>query len=349
MDETDCRTELDRATGGDADALQRLILHYHAPLRAAVDAKMDAPVRRYLDVDDVLQEAYVAAFKSVRGCRFSAPGAFYKWLERIALNELVDQRRALARRKRDVARDARQPVDAASSYPDLLNRLAAADRTPSHYIARSEAVAAVLSSLARLTDDQRRVIQLRFLQGRSVAEVAARLNKSEPAVHMLCHRALTSLRTLMVSRRDNAGKRDRSDYTLRAYRGRGRPSTIVLVPFFFSRARIRIAVFDPATGGRPRSRKLPRPHRDRSSPVAVAAPARLLGGNREQSPISRRSAADRVGFGHAPCRVDLFDILCVLDGYSHAKGECRSIGMAGASTCPAICFHLHFQALIATI
>ena len=63
-------------------------------------------------------------------------------------------------------------------------------------------MAAVLSSLARLTEDQRDVVRLRFLEGKPVAEIAIRLGKTEAAVHMLSHRGLKALRELMTSLSD---------------------------------------------------------------------------------------------------------------------------------------------------
>ena len=187
------------ASDGDVDALQRLMIEYHEPLRVAVGRALDGAAARRVDPDDVLQDAYVAAFQAVDRCTFDGPAAFYKWLETVALNQLKDQLRALGRQKRDIAREAREPENGRTTYPELAARLVAADSTPSHRVARGEAVAAVVSSLARLTGDQRDVVRLRFLEGQSVAEVAAFLGKSEPAIHMLCHRGLKALRTLMVS------------------------------------------------------------------------------------------------------------------------------------------------------
>ena len=57
----------------------------------------------------------------------------------------------------------------------------------------------MLSSLARLTDDQRHVVQLRYLEGLPVAEIAGRLGRSEDAVHALCRRGLMTLREAMGS------------------------------------------------------------------------------------------------------------------------------------------------------
>ncbi len=184
---------------GDADALQRLIVSYHPQLRRAVEYEHGAVMRRYIDPDDVLQLAYASAFKTFSSCRFDSPTSFYRWLELIALHQLKDVQRAMRSQKRDIGREVAGAVGPTSSYPDLAHRLAAADATPSRLAVRAEGIAELLSSLARLTDDQRAVVRLRFLEGRSVAETAARMGKTEAAIHALCHRGLKALRDLMVS------------------------------------------------------------------------------------------------------------------------------------------------------
>ncbi len=191
--------QVNLAVAGDRDALQRLIVEYHDLLHFAVEAKMDAATRRRIDPDDVLQDAYASVFKTISKGRFDGAGAFYKWLETIALNGLRNRRRDLKTQKRDVAREIHGSTEATTSYPDLIHRIAASDTSPSRHVARNEATAAVLSSLARLSDDQRDVIRLRFLESRPVAEVASRLGKTEAAVHGLCRRGIRALRESLVS------------------------------------------------------------------------------------------------------------------------------------------------------
>ena len=199
MDEAQ-RTELvAQAAQGDPDAIQKLLILYHPALRSAIREHVRDALRPIIDPDDILQETYAHAFRAVRGCVFDGPAAFYCWLVKIALNQLKDHQRAFARQKRDVRRVRRNPDCATSSYAGLADRLTAPDSTPSHKVARSETVAAVLTSLARLSDDQRAVVRLRFLEGLPVAEVALAVDKSERAVHMLCHRGLKALRTSLVS------------------------------------------------------------------------------------------------------------------------------------------------------
>ncbi len=52
----------------------------------------------------------------------------------------------------------------------------------------------LVAALGRLTEPQRQVIVLKFVEGRSGAEVAAILGKTEPVVKSLQHRALAALR-----------------------------------------------------------------------------------------------------------------------------------------------------------
>ncbi len=169
-------------------------------LRAGVERRINAKLRGRLDPDDVLQDAYLAAFRTAAGLAFDTPAAFYAWLERICFTRLVDHARAATRRKRNCGRIAVAADPKASSRYDVLAKtLVCPDSTPSRRAARNEAAGAVLTGLARLRDDQRDVIRLRFLESLSVAEVASRLGKTEDAVHGLCRRGLIALRESLGS------------------------------------------------------------------------------------------------------------------------------------------------------
>ena len=109
---------------------------------------------------------------------------------------------ALLADKRDVRRQASAWVDKGGSYVDVLDRVSSPLTTPSRAAARSEAVAVLMVRMLQLPEDYRQVIRWRLIDGLEVAEVARRLNRSEAAVHMLCHRALRQLRELMGTASD---------------------------------------------------------------------------------------------------------------------------------------------------
>lgn len=197
MDENRRAEQLARAVAGDSESLQKLIVYYHSSWRQVIVANADPDLTHRIDPDDILQLAYVTVFEALPQAQFDGPAGFYKWGEAIAISRLRDAERALRRRKRDVGREVRDAPRVAGSCPGLIDRVAHADPSPSRQLARDEAVAVVLSSLARLKPDYREVIRLRFLEGQEVADIARKLGRSEGAIHVLCHRSLKALRELL--------------------------------------------------------------------------------------------------------------------------------------------------------
>jgi RNA polymerase sigma-70 factor (ECF subfamily) len=103
---------------------------------------------------------------------------FRVWLFRIARNVVANERRT----------DRRRPV---SPLEDAIG-LHAPDDVAETAAAR-EAGSAAWQAVARLPEDRRRAVILRFVDEMSTAEIAAILGRSEGAVRVLLHRALRSV------------------------------------------------------------------------------------------------------------------------------------------------------------
>jgi RNA polymerase sigma-70 factor (ECF subfamily) len=103
---------------------------------------------------------------------------FRVWLFRIARNVVANERR----------RDRRRPV----APLDHASGLAASDDIFESAAAR-EAASAAWQAVARLPEDRRRAVVLRFVDEMSTAEIAEVLGRSEGAVRVLLHRALRSV------------------------------------------------------------------------------------------------------------------------------------------------------------
>jgi len=103
---------------------------------------------------------------------------FRVWLFQIARNVLANEHRH--DRRRSVA-----PLEEALgvSAPDDIAEAAVA----------REAGSAAWQAVARLPDDRRRAVILRFVDEMSTSEIAAVLGRSEGAVRVLLHRALRSV------------------------------------------------------------------------------------------------------------------------------------------------------------
>lgn len=103
---------------------------------------------------------------------------FRVWLFRIAHNVVANEQRRARRRPAT-------PLEAAAqlSAPDDVVETAAA----------REAGSAAWQAVARLPEDRRRAVVLRFVDEMSTSEIAAVLGRSEGAVRVLLHRALRSV------------------------------------------------------------------------------------------------------------------------------------------------------------
>jgi RNA polymerase sigma-70 factor, ECF subfamily len=79
-----------------------------------------------------------------------------------------------------------------------MEGLLAADQTsPSERAVRGEEFLRLGRALSRLPEDQRRVVELHYLKGLPVAEVATRIGRTRPAAVGLLFRGLKRLRELL--------------------------------------------------------------------------------------------------------------------------------------------------------
>ena len=172
-----------RAVAGEEPALFRLLHSHYDRLAAHIAAKMPAFLRSVTDPADILQETFVQAWRHIRNFQPSGDGAFHAWLVTIADRKLLDRIKSHHAQKHgggQVAAGGSGDV-AASSVAELLDVLEAEGDSPSKSAMRHELVQALHLALAALPDDYREGIQLRYIQGLSVAEVAERMNRTERA------------------------------------------------------------------------------------------------------------------------------------------------------------------------
>lgn len=200
VEDSQAKRWIEAARDGDQTALSALLAMYHPVLRARVDSRMDRAIRAKVEPEDILQQAYIQVARNIGRFEDHGTNAFLGWVSTIVDNKLVDVRRSLHRKVRDIARE--QPAEVAGntgSFIDLVHHLYAHTGTPSRVIRRDEAVEALQVSVTRLSESQQQVIHLRFIEGRSVAEAAAEMGRTEAAIVALTKRALEALRVRMDS------------------------------------------------------------------------------------------------------------------------------------------------------
>ena len=148
----------------------------------------------FVAVDDVLQEVYLAAFKSVGRFTGQRAGELRAWLIGIAENKLREARKAHTAKKRGGGRHYRVEGDRTSTYGKLVERVAHRGPTPSRIVAGKEGRQHLGLALASLRPRDREAIELRFFRQLPLDAVAERLGLSPDAAKKRCLRALKRLR-----------------------------------------------------------------------------------------------------------------------------------------------------------
>ena len=192
---TDERTRalVERAVSGDRLSVQCLIVMHHDRLREIAAAGLGGRLRAKVEPEDVLQEVYAEAVRRIGEFEYRGEDAFFHWLRRILESRLVDARRRYRGVGRDAAREAPAP-ESPSAYDRLVGPAGALSETPSRIARQDEARAVLMGALAGLTEEHRRVLELRFLRGLSLARVAEVMDRTPAAAQMLCGRAVRDLK-----------------------------------------------------------------------------------------------------------------------------------------------------------
>ena len=163
-----------RAQQGDRAAFAALYEEYSPLVYRFLRRRLDGADE---NVEDLTEDVFVKVYEKLdryveRGLPFSA------WVYRIAHNHLVDHLRSL-------------PRTTASSLDEVTE---VPERAATAAFGRVLDRQSLEPALARLTPEQRQAVELRFLQGMSVAETAAAMGRSDEAVKKLQARALANLR-----------------------------------------------------------------------------------------------------------------------------------------------------------
>ncbi len=162
---------VERVRAGDAAAFQRIVDATSARL-VRLAARMLGNV---IDAEDVVQEAYVKAYRALMTDEFDGRANVSTWLYRIVSNQAIDAMRSRKRRP--------QPTDTAD---ESISDLASAEQ--------KLALAELEDWMSDLPADQRAALVLKAVEGLTSPEIAEALQCSEGAVEQRLVRARAALR-----------------------------------------------------------------------------------------------------------------------------------------------------------
>jgi RNA polymerase sigma-70 factor (ECF subfamily) len=172
---------------------------YREYLRLLARLQLDLRLRGQLDPSDVVQQTLLKAHERLDQFRGQTDDELRAWLRAILARTLVDAVRKFGRQKGDRAWSLEAALQQSSAKLEAL--LASEESNPSHGALRAERLIDLAEALARLPEDQRTAVELRYLQGLAVPDVVERMGRSTVSVTGLLYRGMKALRDVMVEPR----------------------------------------------------------------------------------------------------------------------------------------------------
>jgi RNA polymerase sigma-70 factor (ECF subfamily) len=175
------------ARAGSADALGRALEACRAYLLLVAERELDPDLRAKGGASDLVQETFLEAQRDFARFSGSSADELRAWLRQLLVHNLANfargyRRTGKRRLDREAAADDRGWQDLSADTPSPSGRAMARERDE-----------ALERALARLPEDYRRVLVLRYQEGRPFEEIGRRMGRSANAVRKLWGRAIERL------------------------------------------------------------------------------------------------------------------------------------------------------------
>jgi RNA polymerase sigma-70 factor (ECF subfamily) len=172
---------VERAIARDAEAFGELYNRYFERIYRYLRLKVGNPT----DAEDVTAVVFLSAWRGIERFSPKHEASFAGWLFRLAHNALIDR----YRRERSTV-----------SLEEALDESTAEDVTlsPEAALEWRMTLAELQRALWALTEEQREVVILRFVEGLSAREVGDIMGKQEGTVRGMQFRALEALRRALA-------------------------------------------------------------------------------------------------------------------------------------------------------
>lgn len=166
---------LKRIRTGDDQARADLVERIEPLLERFARGRVPSLLRHEQDTSDLLQSTWLRVLDKLEGIRVDAPGDFFSYLRTVLLNSL---REALRRHQRS-------PIDA-KAVDSASESIAAESVAVDDWLAYEQ-------TLARLPQDQRVLLQMRFEFGMSFVEIAEEFDEKPDTIRMRVNRAVQAI------------------------------------------------------------------------------------------------------------------------------------------------------------
>ena len=176
----------------------RPLEQYRDYLRLLARLQLDPRLRGKLDPSDVVQEVLLKAHQARHTVHCPTEAQEAAWLRTILANALADAVRRFRTGARDVNLERSLEAALEESSAQMEKWLAGDSPTPETKLQRQEELLRLTGALAQLPEDQRMAVELRYLLGCPLEEIAQQMGRSKNAVAKLVFRGVQKLRQLII-------------------------------------------------------------------------------------------------------------------------------------------------------
>lgn len=185
------------ARQGDEAALGEICERLRPQLLQLAHRNLAKDLTAKIAASDIVQTSLLEAVDDFDQFVGDNESEFRAWVQRIVSNNLIDVARLYRNsEKRCTAREI--PIDAVEPNNKLIDHC----RTASSIVRQREADVELLRFVTRLPERRRQVIEWRFRDGMSHAEIAGHLQISEVAARKTLSRAIEQLRSMLAGQED---------------------------------------------------------------------------------------------------------------------------------------------------
>jgi RNA polymerase sigma factor (sigma-70 family) len=191
-----------RVRDGDDGALNELFHRYRPRLERIVRIRMGARLRRFLEVDDLIQEVYIVALRKLGEIELRNHASIIQWLAKVAENQIRDKLDYFAAQKRDDAREVPLEMRRPGGEAPLRREIADVGTSPSLAAQRTELEGVVDACIQELEPiAYREVVLLRDYYDADWESICEKLERpTVAAAQELYRRAQIRLTRLLKAR-----------------------------------------------------------------------------------------------------------------------------------------------------
>jgi RNA polymerase sigma-70 factor, ECF subfamily len=181
------------ARAGSLEALGRSLETHRRYLLAIAERQLDPDLKSKGGASDLVQETFLEAQRDFGKFEGGTPEELRAWLRQVLVHNVgAFTRRFRATSKRAVAREVAFGAGGTSAGNDP--GFAGSTLSPSEVAMEQEQAMALRRALERLPEEYRRVVVLRFEEGRSFEEIGRLTGRSPDAARKVWSRAMERLR-----------------------------------------------------------------------------------------------------------------------------------------------------------